>query len=576
MRNINWCLFILVIVLNSCDKEFLNKYPQDEVTTLSYWKTPKDLELYVNQFYPEFPGFSVGAQNAGIFSIDNNSDNMVPAAFNSTLGGTRTIPASGGGWSWENIRSVNIFLSNYQRCEAPFSEYNTYVGEAMFFKAYFYFDLLQQFGAVPWYSDPLGTDSKELYNSRTPRSIVADSILSLLDEAISRLDPKSSATPFRVTKEVGLLFKSRVALYEGTWERYHAGTPFGVSNGNPKSYLESAAKAVETLMEMGSSLIYSTGRPSEDYVNLFNRSDYSDVSEVMLWKKFDRSLGMGHSAYLTTYSGHGTGLSKALVDSYLCTDGLPISLSKRYKGDSTYILAAENRDPRLAESIFLPGDPITVRDGVTLNAFVRPDLDQSSAYVNTTGYQIKKGHRAVKYSNADFNDSDNGSIIFRYAEALLNYAEAKAELGTLTQSDLDMSVNKLRDRVGMPHMLLIDVSNWHDPNWDFPRLSPIINEIRRERRIELACEGYRFDDLMRWAAGDLITENRPLGANFIGSQWPDMTVGRDIYVNSAGYIDPYQKSLPGGWKFDPRRDYLSPIPTNELTLNNKLEQNPGW
>jgi hypothetical protein len=492
------------------------------------------------------------------------------------LGGTRTIPASDGGWSWENIRSVNIFLSSYQKCESPLSQYNTYVGEAMFFKAYFYFELLEKFGDIPWYSDPLEMNSKELYNPRTPRNIVADSILLLLDDAIGRLEPKASATPFRVTKEVALLFKSRVALYEGTWEKYHSGTPFGVSDANPKKYLLAAANAVDTLMEMATCDIYSTGQPSKDYVNLFNRNDYSDISEVMLWKKFDMNLEMGHSAYLTTYNGHGTGLSKSLVDSYLCTDGLPISSSALYKGDLTYIMATKNRDPRLAESIFLPGDPVTTRDGVVLSTFVKPGLDQSSTYVNTTGYQIEKGHRPVKNSDANFNDSDNGSIIFRYAEALLNYAEAKAELGIISQNDIDISINKLRDRVGMPPMELNEIRTWHDPKWNFPSLSPVINEIRRERRVELACEGYRFNDLMRWAAGSLITGKRPLGAKFVGANWPDMVIGENIYINPDGYIDPYQKSLPGGWKFDPQRDYLSPIPINELTLNKNLTQNPGW
>lgn len=578
MKNIYYYLFLIVVGLNSCRKDFLNRYPQDEITTQSYWKTAKDLELYVNQFYVDFPGFSVGAQNAGIFTIDNNSDNMVPVSFNPILGGTRTIPvsASDGGWSWENIRSVNIFLANYHKCESPLSQYNTYVGEALFFKAYFYFDLLERFGAVPWYTSPLEMDSKELYNPRTPRNVVADSILSLLDDAIGRLESKKSATPFRVSKEVALLLKSRVALYEGTWEKYHSATPFGVSDANPEAYLQVAATAVDTLMKMGTCDIYSTGQPSEDYVNLFNQSDYSGISEVMLWKKFDRSLGMGHSAYLTTYNGHGTGLSKSLVDSYLCTDGLPISSSSVYKGDATYIIATKDRDPRLAESIFLPGDPVTIRDGVVLNAFVKPGLDQSSINVNTTGYQVEKGHRAVKYSDADFNDSDNGSIIFRYAEALLNYAEAKAELGTISQKDIDISINKLRARVGMPPMELDEIRTWHDPKWQFPALSPIINEVRRERRVELACEGYRFNDLMRWAAGDLITGERPLGAKFVESDWPGLAIGKDIFVDPDGYIDPYQKSLPSGWKFNPQRDYLSPIPISELTLNKNLAQNPGW
>lgn len=577
MKNIYIYLLFAIIVFSSCGREdFLNRYPLDQITDQNYWKKARDLELYVNQFYVNLPGFTIGSQDAGIFVIDNNSDNMIPIQFNSILGGTRTVPASGGGWSWTNIRAVNVFLANYRKCESPLSDYKTYVGEALFFKAYFYFNLLSTFGDIPWYSEPLKTDSEGLYDPRTPRSVVADSILTLLDKSVEMLMPRSSATSFRVNKEVALLFKSRVALFEGTWEKYHSGTPFGVSKDNPDKYLQQVVDAASTLINMKTSAIYSTSNPTSDYINLFNKNDYSGITEVMLWKKFDFNLSMGHSVYLTTYNGHGTGLSKTLVDDYLCSDGLPISLSPNYKGDSNYIIATENRDPRLAQTLFMPGDPVTIKNGATLATFTKPDLKQTAYYINTTGYQIEKGHRPVKYTTADFNDSDNGSIIFRYAEALLNYAEAKAELGTLNQDDINKTINKLRDRVGMPHMNLNEVNSMKDPKWSFPSLSPIINEIRRERRVELACEGYRLDDIRRWEAHHLIVGGKPLGAKFIKEDFPTIVIGKDIYLNSEGYIDPYQKSLPNGWQFNPDRDYLSPLPTNELTVNKNLTQNPGW
>jgi hypothetical protein len=568
---------ILFIFFSSCRKDFLDRYPLDQITEQSYWKTPGDLELFVNQYYTAFPGYSVGQQNAGIYTIDNNSDDMIPVSFDVNLAGKSFIPASGGGWSWNNIRSVNVFLANYHKVEAAQADYNTYVGEALFFKAWFYYELLKRFGDVPWYSKPLETNSEELYSKRTPRNIVADSIIALLDNAIGRLKPKATATAFRVNKEAALVFKSRVALFEGTWEKYHNGTPYGVSNANPGKYFDQSANAVQTLMSMaGAPVIYTSGNPTKDYISLFNRNDYSGVSEIILWKKFDRSLGMGHSAFLVTSNAHGTGLSKALIESYLSKDGLPISMSPLYNGDANYIKATENRDPRMAQTLFMPGDAVTIRDGNVLSVFSRPSLDGSNASVNSTGYQIEKGHRPNKNSDADFNDSDNASIIFRYAEALLNYAEAKAESGTITQADLDKSVNLLRSRAGMPPMLLSDINSWSNAKWDFPGLSPVINEIRRERRVELAVEGYRNDDLRRWRAHHLISGVNPLGAKFVQSDYPHLVIGRDIYVNNQGYIDPYQKSLPTGWQFNPNRDYLFPIPTNEYTLNTNLDQNPGW
>ncbi|CAK7015190.1 MAG: SusD-like protein P2 [Petrimonas sp.] len=569
-------LILMIIFLFSCENNFLDRYPLDQITVQSYWKSVNDLELYLNQFYTNFPGFTIGSQDAGIFVIDNNSDNMIPVQFNSTLGGTRTVPSNGGGWNWNNIRAINIFLENYHKCEAPEEQYLPFVGEAQFFKAYFYFNLLSTFGDVPWYTNSLQTDSEELYAPRTPRNIVVDSILHLLDKAAEYLPEKKRATPFRVNKESALLFKSRVALFEGTWEKYHDNSVFGVLNSDPVKYLKQAEEAANALIQMGTCEVYSSGDHSSDYINLFNRNDYSTISEIILWKKFDFSLSMGHSVYLTTYNGHGTGLSKSLVEDYLCVDGKPIALSSYYMGDESYITATQNRDSRLSQTLFMPGDVVTIRDGAVLATFEKPDLFETAFYVNTTGYQIEKGHRPVKYTSADFNDSDNASIIFRYAEALLNYAEAKSELGTINQQDLDLTVNLLRRRVGMPDMILEQISNWSDPNWSFPSLSPIINEIRRERRIELACEGYRNNDLRRWRAHSLIVGIKPMGAKFIHQDYPEIVIGKDIYVEENGYIDPYQKSLPNGWQFNPERDYLSPLPSDELTLNENLEQNPGW
>src|SRR5690606_32283111 len=153
-------------------------------------------------------------------------------------------------------------------------------------------------------------------------------------------------------------------------------------------------------------------------------------------------------------------------------------------------------------------------------------------------------------------------------------AEARAELGEITQSDLNLTLNMLKDRVGMPHLLLDQII--HDPQWDYPQLSPIINEIRRERRVELAFEGLRLHDFLRWRAHDLVLNTRLLGAKFVQADFPEMEVGTHVYTDPNGYIDAHQKSLPNGYGFKPERDYLNPIPTLELTLNNRYVQNPGW
>lgn len=579
MKRIYLYLIFALLIFSSCNKQdFLNRYPLDAITDANYWKTSSDLELYVNQYYVKFPNLYelTSSTGLGIYGVDNNSDIMVPAMFDKTLGGSNTSPASGGGWDWADIRSTNIFLANYKSCTSPIADYNTFVGEAMFFKAFFYFNLMRKFGDLPWYSTPLETNSPNLYDPRLPRNVVADSIISLLDNAAGRLKEKGKETSFRVYKELALLLKARVALYEGTWEKYHAGTAFGVTGSDPNKYLQLAAAAAENVMSTGKFKLYSTGKTNLDYINLFNNNDYSSVSEIMLWAKYDIKLGMGHSAFLTSYNGRGTGLSKSILESYLCSDGLPISMSPLYKGDATYLTATQSRDSRLTQTLYMPGDPVRILNGVVLATFQYPEIDNaSSGGLNTTGYEIEKGHRPVKYSSADFFDSDQATILFRYAEALLIFAEAKAELGTIAQGDLDKSINLLRARVGMPSMNLGDINGWTNTK-EFPSLSNIINEVRRERKIELAVEGYRFDDLCRWRAHNLISGVKPLGAKFVQASYPTMVVGKNIYVNGDGYIEPYQKSLPAGWGFKPDRDYLSPIPTNELTLNAKLKQNPGW
>ncbi len=215
--------------------------------------------------------------------------------------------------------------------------------------------------------------------------------------------------------------------------------------------------------------------------------------------------------------------------------------------------------------------------------FSKPSLDGVGQFRATTGYCMYKGAN-TEYSQQTGAGGWMGSIIFRYTEALLIYAEAKAELGTITQADIDITINEIRDRVGMIHMDLNNITT--DPDWDFPELSPAINEIRRERRIELAFESMRWDDLARWRAHRLITNQRPRGIRYIGSNLegtyynfdgdPSIVVGENLFVDGQGLIDPYQVILPNGFGFDPERDYLSPIPSDEITLNENLVQNPGW
>ncbi|WP_340110687.1 RagB/SusD family nutrient uptake outer membrane protein [Maribellus mangrovi] len=574
MKKIFIYLFIGFMAFGCTD--VLDKYPLDEITEDSYWKTSTDMELYLNQFYTKFRKLTAG-WSLGVYESETNSDNMQPATPNSTLNGQRSVPASGGGWSWGDIRKINYFIENAENVtDGLEADIKHYKGEGRFFRAMFYFSKVSSFGAVPWYDKVLNIESEELYAPRIPRDQIVDKIIEDLDVAIDLMKEKSEVPEHRLHRGIALLLKARVCLFEGTWEKYHEGTEFGVQGSDGTKYLQLAVAATEELMQ-GPYGIYSTGDTENDYWKLFNRIDHSSTAEVMMWQECNPELGTGHGAqqYLNGMGGNQSGITKQLVDQYLCADGLPISLSPMYKGDSTLLQTVEGRDPRLTQSVWVPGQ-LQSDAGIY---FQYPTIAESAAQNSTTGYMVRKGSTTDASQQQSGGTSDyakTAGIVYRYAEALLIFAEAKAELGTLSQTDLDNSINLLRARAGMP---ALDLNvGFTDPNWEFPNLSPIINEIRRERRVELALEGFRLEDLRRWRAHDIFKGKRLKGARFIqGVSFPEIeNLLGGVLVDDDRYIDRDKVTMPNGYGFVVNRDYLSPIPTNELTLNPNLVQNPGW
>lgn len=572
-------LTLYIASMTGCkDLVDLNRFPLDRVSDEDYWKTVNDLNLYINQFYTVFnPGTSDQLQI--VFTADMQTDDFTYVEANERLRGSRSVPSTVSNsdiwWvRYRNIRSINYFFDNYQRCEE--SGYEPIVGAAHFFRAWFYFNLVKEYGDVPYFTKALNTNSEELYMARTPRNQVVDAIIEDLDKAINYLPSGKQLGGTKLSQEIALLLKSRVCLYEGTWEKYHTSDVFGVSNPNPEKYLNLAVEAANSLIQSKEFSIYSTESPEWDYF-FFSQIDYSNNMEVLFWKKYDINIGVGHARQFQIATGKsaGIGLTKSLIESYLCTDGKPISQSALYRGDGDLKTLTTNRDPRIIQTIFTPGFPLQINGKDTI-FFVRPAVDQAAHTVCPTGYQLNKtlNFDPIHHKSLDTqNDGFTGWILFRYAEALLNYAEAKAELGTLTQPDIDKTIKLLRDRVGMPNLIIADIPN--DPNWLFPSLSPVINEIRRERRIEFVADGFRWDDIARWAAAnDLIIGKRPMGGKFNSIDYPDLSA--IDYRLTDGYFDPLGDQLPGGYGFMPNRDYLSPIATEELTLNPNLKQNPGW
>lgn len=586
MKKIILCsLFLLSII--GCKKDLLDLSPKDKITDAEFWQSTNDLKLYVNGFYnrvlPSFTGFGT----LGYYSVDadQGTDNMVLASgYNTNMNGERVVPASGGGWAtadWAELRNINYFLANYKKVTGAPSAINPYVGEALFFRAWFYYDKLQNFGDLPWFNKPVqSTDTELIYGARLKRNVVADSILADLDKAISLLPSKSAAEQMRINRETAMAFQSRIALYEGTWEKYHAGTDFGVAGSDGRKYLEKAAAVSEALINSNVLQLDNNGLKF-GYWSVFNQTDYTASKEVMLWRKYSvtESPTFGTNWNRSLALGGGVGLTKALVDDYLCADGKPIAGNPLYKGDDLLVNVVANRDPRLAQTICVPDPDHVMLASQNIRYFTLPGFSSPIGDRSATGYQLYKSFTPDPAQQSDlFNTATVGLIYFRYGEVLLNFAEAKAELGTLNQGDIDKSIKKLRDRVGMPNLTIGNIVN--DPNWIFPGLSPVINEVRRERRIELASEGFRKADIFRWAAADkLIVGLKPRGAK--KSQWTasfPASVLNGYPEDANGYIEMFKNvpAMASGYKFRPNRDYLLPIPTNEFVLNPQLKQNPNW
>ncbi|MBL7736687.1 MAG: RagB/SusD family nutrient uptake outer membrane protein [Chitinophagaceae bacterium] len=570
MNTVKYILFIFLTgsLFTACQKDFLNRYPLDQVTEPVFFKSANDLKIYVNQYYDR-SNFPISGNNAGDLEADVY---ILETSVNQRLQGTRTAFNNAPSLNYAGVRSTNYFIENYYKCEEDFGKYKQYVGEAFFFRAFFYFNLLKSFGGVPWVDKVLGTSSPELYTARSPRNVIADHIIQDLDSAALYLTADKTDGASRINRWIALLMQSRVALYEGSWEKYHQGTAFGVASADPAKYFTKAASAASEIMGSGLYDIYATGNPGNDYFDLFGLRDYSTNKEVMFWTKMNLALNIhSHSKLYRFETPQGYGMTKGLADSYLCSDGKPIAGNALFQGYDNILTETTNRDPRFSQTVFTPDVAWKINTNGTTQYWQEAyDLLYSNGtFSPATGYVRRKDYNPIMaYHHLNFEETP--SIQYRYAEVLLNYVEARAELGQVTQGDIDLTIKKLRDRVGMPNLDMNNIAT--DPNWEFPALSPLINEIRRERKVELVLENLRWPDIARWAAADeLIVGKRPMGAK--ASQF---AITPNFPTDANGFIDVFKNALPDGYGFKLDRDYLDPLPQSQLILNENLTQNPGW
>ena len=474
---------------------------------------------------------------------------------------------------WNFLRAINVGMANYGRAKVSEAIRNKYVGEARLLRGWFYADKVSKYGDVQWVDRELSIEDDDiLYGERDDREFVMEKVLEDLTFATENIpnDWGDGNAPGRLNRWCALLVKSRVCLFEGTWRKYHGGTA-------PEMWLQEAADAAKELMENGPYSLYSTGDPNSDYNAIHRMTDLTGNPEVLYWRRYQLGIFTNHvQSYHREYNG---GATKSMVEAYLCTDGLPISLSPLYQGDEVYEDIWENRDPRLRQTILHPDDQAIYRYGNHDFGVTRYPRIQG---MTGPGNKIATGYHIIKvYENnaayATYNVSATPAIILRFGEALLNYAEAKAELGDIAQADLDMSINLLRDRVAMPHMTL-DVPM--DPLYASDGVSALIVEIRRERRIELFMEGFRYDDLRRWKQG------KKLEVKSYGIRWDAANKARfdpkgEVTIQSSSvdgveYLDIYKGTDYAVPVFDEGKHYLWPLPISAISQNPALGQNPGW
>ncbi|MBI0397259.1 RagB/SusD family nutrient uptake outer membrane protein [Cyclobacterium marinum] len=530
---------LLLVVTSACNDEYLERYPLDQIIDAQFWSTSTDLELYANQFYIDLRDPQVNWRK------DDKSDNNAPGDRNSYVWGEYVIPATGGGWGkddWLPIRRCNYALARIAEMEKD-ALVLRYESEIRFFKSFYYQKMIERFGDVPWYEVDLQTDSEGLVKSRDSRKVVFDNMLMDLNFAIENLPEDSGEN--RLTKYVALAFKAEASLFEGTFRKYHG-------LGDHEVILAEAAEAAEEVINSGKFSLYTTGNPEQDYFDLFVQYNLTGNPEAIFFQRFIEGIRM-HNNVRSLGEPH-TGYTKDFVQSYLSKDGLPIALSSLYQGDENFEDEFVDRDPRMKQSIYVPDRPYRIYSDGSVDYRAMPEFDNN--YV-TTSYYITKGYSPYEVDRLQ-NQTTIDVFTYRYGKLLVTYAEAKAELGEATQEVLDKSINLLRDRVGMPHLNVnVDFVDPNWPDWEVP-VSPLINEIRRERRVETAGEGTRWEDLVRWKAGRLL-EN-PL--TYVGAVDPETGEYRVIY--------------PGNTRTWDDKLYLYPIPVQELSLNPQLTQNPGW
>lgn len=584
-----YTLIVGSLCCTSCE-DFLEKTPIHQLDASKFFNNETDLNMYSYSFYDYgMPSVDDIAKGDGTsdYSVRNTPSEFISGAWG---------PEKQGGWSidsWNDLRNINYFLENAGRADVDESVLNHYIGLARFWRAYFYLDKVQTFGDVPWIETAFERDDEEMYKARDSREYVMERVLEDISFAAENISESKDSYASLVNRYTALALKSRICLFEGTYRKYHD----DLELNDADAWLSAAADAAKELMESGDYSLHNTGNPEGDYRELFTSEDLSGISkisdEVILALVMDTDNREWHSLtwnFNSATNGSRWSLQKSFVNTYLMRDGSRFTDKADYE-QIEFLNEMHDRDYRLSQTIRTEG---YARDDGTLAA---PDFA-----VTLTGYHIMKWSLDESWHDG-VGQCTNHIPVFRYAEVLLNYAEAKAELGEFGSSEWNETIKLLRDRAGVESSEPTDADSYLQTTF-FPNISDkYLLEIRRERGIELCYEGFRYQDLMRWKLGDLLDSDvmrwqgiyipaKDVEYDLNGDNEPDVAVVDEIPSNptsgvkyvvlganfrlaegDSGYIE-WAWSVERLWE---EKKYLRPIPQDAILLNpNLLPQNPGW
>ena len=527
--------------------------PKDQISDASFWKSPDQFLLAANDFYFALKGPNYTEVNSDIAFGSGATVNL-----SAVSNGSYLAPANSAVWddAYTGIRATNYLLQKAAESGLG-AQIDRWVGEARFFRAYHYWNLVKTYGGVPLITKVLDVTSPEVYTPRSTQQQIIDFIIGDLDTAVAKLVKQSQLAPAelgRVTQGAALALKARAALYQATWLKYHA-------EGDPTAMLTAAINAAQQLIASNEYDLYRDHGTDSSYKFLFILQG-DDSREVILAKRYYE--GRANHNWTRELWFNYMIPTKKLADMYLCTDGLPITISPQFRGyDSLETTEFQNRDPRMAMTFVVPGSDVHQESGFQP---VFPGFTGSSA--TRTGYMLRKfldeTDAAAHFDGTyDFKE-------FRYGEVLLILAEALFERdGVISDVDLNGTINLLRARVGMPALTNAFVtSNGLD----------MLTEIRRERTVELAFEGFRRDDLRRWKTAETEMPQALRGVKFVGTQYQQrdtsVHVGRDVQVDAGGFI---VAEAAASRQFLVPKHYLDPLPLQQVQLSHgTLIQNPGW